>query len=722
MGTGRVRASTLDCSLHFDEDRQVIWDFLRAVCAAAVVLGLPGRPWARVLFCSSDRAERATFTIALSAALVPTTALLLERFFGPGITLPIAAASIGVVFLTGRLANLKFGTGVQPDPPDEPHHVPIDNLTLLLLGVGASFVAAALAGKPGNERAWHILPLIAVAATVWLTVLRRRTAAGAATGAMPACIASVTRRRAAVRRLALPGVLLLVLLRGYLGPALHEWPYIRGVDLYDHAVLANLVLSNGDGSSYMIYPPGFHVLSAVLCRLSGLDPLALYALLAPALLLLPTLSAYVLGRRLFGPAYGLVCASLTGILLNTPVWMLHASTYADLISAEFMFILTFGLLSALITSPSPRTAVLLAILGSAVVLYHSISTLYLALALGLVGVSVLPYLLWKDRKAGRMLLLAMLLLGLMAVYHAWEPYALQRTVGNLLGLTDRGDVQMNAPAAGHASDLVGTQAPHPLSVLASLISEPVVWLGCMGVLLLLPRLRAARSSHSLAVGLFLSWSIILFAGSRTSLSGIPVRMGHALGVPLAVLAGFALVTVARSYNPGRRLSGVATALVLAVVLFGSGSNLYAATRPNSLLIMTPELEAAGEWLRAHNTGGTIITSPVVNAALLAESGYAGLPGLTRYQLDNPRILERRFWGQAREVRGAYADPNGDRARQTLWKYDVRYVALHKYVHAGSHWARRQDKGIIDVRPFRHNRRRYRLVYENDQVVIFEVKG
>src|SRR3712207_9196179 len=40
---------------------------------------------------------------------------------------------------------------------------------------------------------------------------------------------------APARRLLLPAVLVLALLRGYSGPALHDWPFVRGVDHYSHA-------------------------------------------------------------------------------------------------------------------------------------------------------------------------------------------------------------------------------------------------------------------------------------------------------------------------------------------------------------------------------------------------------------------------------------------------------------------------------------------------------
>ena len=68
-------------------------------------------------------------------------------------------------------------------------------------------------------------------------------------------------------------VLLLVLARGYLGPIVNGWPFPRGVDRYEHAVMAGMMMRSGSTESFMLYPPGFHLLTAMISRLSGVGPL-----------------------------------------------------------------------------------------------------------------------------------------------------------------------------------------------------------------------------------------------------------------------------------------------------------------------------------------------------------------------------------------------------------------------------------------------------------------
>jgi hypothetical protein len=85
-------------------------------------------------------------------------------------------------------------------------------------------------------------------------------------------------------------ILPLTAVRAYAGPVRHDWPYLRGSDQFSHAVMAEQMLAHGGYASYLIYPPGFSSLTAVICRVSGLTPLALFPVLAPALLVLTALA------------------------------------------------------------------------------------------------------------------------------------------------------------------------------------------------------------------------------------------------------------------------------------------------------------------------------------------------------------------------------------------------------------------------------------------------
>src|SRR5512135_654817 len=78
-------------------------DLLRALCAAAAAIVLPGYFWAGLLRPTSGLGERLGYACALSLSTVPVVALLLAGLSRSGITLWIAitSASLGVYLANG---------------------------------------------------------------------------------------------------------------------------------------------------------------------------------------------------------------------------------------------------------------------------------------------------------------------------------------------------------------------------------------------------------------------------------------------------------------------------------------------------------------------------------------------------------------------------------------------------------------------------------------------
>src|SRR5918997_1141740 len=340
------------------------------------------------------------------------------------------------------------------------------------------------------------------------------------------------------RRLLLPAVLSLALVRGYAGPVLHDWPFIRGVDHYSHAVMADRMMTVGKIEPYLIYPPGFHTMTAGVSRLSGLEPLEIFPVLGPALLLLPALALYALAKRLWGWEYGVVAALLSALLGGT-YYYFNDAMYPNLVTSQFLMVLALAALAGMYVSPTARGGVLLALLGSSVVLYHPVASMYLAVLLALVGVYCVLPLLFRDRRTGVALLLSFTLLGSLSVLYAWNTYDLG---GALAGLVDRSSGQSTTGDAVKMA--VGTQKPYTISFLiGSMVSQPVAWLGLLGIFLLLGERGRMRIPAAIAhITLFL-WALLLFVGSHASLTGFPQRFGRDLGVPLALLGALALVTI-----------------------------------------------------------------------------------------------------------------------------------------------------------------------------------
>ena len=695
----------------------MLLDLIGALSAALLVGFAPGWFWARCLCAPSDWAERLAYTVALSLALVPAAALVPAKLLG--VTLAVTGFSTLAVFLMGLLAYVLFGpAGAKDAPPfPGPEALGMPTLVVLLPAFGLA-LWAGLQTVPGSRDVFPAGPMAAVALLVLVAGAVRLIASLREPGSREPSFGETPVASPRAYRVLLPAVLLLALFRGYSGPTLHDWPFMRGVDHYSHAVMAELMMTRGEIAPYLIYPPGFHTLTAMLSRLSGLVPLEIFPVLAPALLLLPPLACYALARRVWGRPQGVAAALFSGVLLGGTYYYYNDAMYPNLVTSQFLLVLTIAALARLYASPSPRAGLLFALLGSSVVLYHPVASLYEAALLAVVAVVFLPYLLLRERKTGLTLLASLVLLGSLAVVYAWDTYDLPRAVA---GLVDGSGAGASATAVGMA---VGTQAPYPLGFLAgTMVTQPVVWLGLLGALLvvgdLVGRVGPPRAPAQITV---LLWALLLFVGSRTPLTGFPQRFGRDVGVPMAILAAVALVTILRSLGPRRPVVVFAAS---AVVLLAGSSVAYRAVQslgdaaePSVQLTITPQIAAAGDWLREHNDGGNLMVSPHANQVpsrmMLAMGGYSALQSFEPWQIANPRDLPPTGQQPPRDVLWAMQHPKGDLTNRLLERHEVEYIVLYKSM---------PDRPTIDYwRLFRTSPDVYRVAFENDDVLIVARRG
>ena len=677
-------------------------DLLQALPAAFLIGVLPGWFWTRCLLASEDRAEQFVYTIALSITLVPAVALAQTYLFATGVTLAVTLVSVALVFLAGLAAYLLFGPAKGPEepmcrPPSSPG-IP----TLLPLAAALALALWMFLGVvPGG---WLMIP-IAVLVLV----------AGIAYWVTPEASPPEASRRvpAATRYALLSLVLVLVLARGYLGPIVNGWPFPRGVDRYEHAVMAGMMMREGSNEAFMLYPPGFHLLTAMISRLSGFGPLEIFPIFAPTLPLMGALACYALAKRLWGWEYGVAAALTSGLLLGGTYLHFEEARYPNFIGEYFLIVLAVATLVGMYASPSTRGGLLLALLGSSTVLYHQIAGYSLAVLLGFVCLLFVPYLLWKDRRTGVYLTLSLALLGLLSVLYAWDTYDLPSLVAGMFGGSETG---RGAEAVAMA---IGTKpANGPVHFLATM-SQPVLWLGLLGLPLMLADRENAKGTPDILARLtVLVWTLLLFFGSLSSYSGFPDRFERDLGVPLALLAALALVSVLRSSprsDSRPAFVAVLLAVFLSATLVGAQSilNLEQAAGPSARPKDRPpgaRVVAAGEWLRRHNEGGNIVATPYLHytpsRAMLAMGGYTRMQSYDAARIRRARDLPPFGAPPLWDALWVLQHPTSGRTAQLLEKNDVRYIVFDKRYP----W--------IDWRRYALQRGLYKPVYENDSVIIF----
>jgi hypothetical protein len=473
------------------------------------------------------------------------------------------------------------------------------------------------------------------------------------------------------------------------------------------------MMREGSTESFMLYPPGFHLLTAMISRLSGIEPLEVFPILAPTLPLMGALALYALAKRLWGWEYGVAAALTSGVLLGGTYLHFEEARYPNFIGEYFLVVLAIATLIGMYASPSARNGLLLALLGSSTVLYHQIAGYTLAVLLGLVCVLFVPYLLLRDRRKGVYLSLSLALLGLLSVLYAWDTYDLPSLVAGMLGGAETG-------RGGEAVAMaIGTKPVNGPVHFLSTMSQPVLWLGLLGLLLMLADREKAKGTPDILARLtVLVWTLLLFFGSVTSYSGFPDRFERDLGVPLALLAALALVSVLRSSprsDTRTALVVVLLAVFLSSTLVGAQSilNLEQAAGPSARPKDRPpgaRVVAAGEWLGRHNEGGSIVATPYLHytpsRAMLAMGGYTRMQSYDEARIRRARDLPPFGTGPLWDALWVLHHPSSGRTAKIVENNDVRYIVFDKrYL-----W--------IDWRAYALQASLYTAVYENESVIIF----
>jgi hypothetical protein len=503
-------------------------------------------------------------------------------------------------------------------------------------------------------------------------------------------------------------VLGLVAIRAYAAVIRFDWPYVRGGDQFSYAVMAEQMLSHGSYGTFMIYPPGFPTLMAVICRFSGLAPLALFPVLAPSLLVLTALGAYALATRLWGWEYGVVAAALTGLVLTGAHTGLAQGRYPDLTAAYFLMVMFIAALITLYELPSLRSGLLVTVIGASVVLYHPVASMYLVLLLALVAVIGLPYLLYKGlrRDAGVLLLTLVAVAALSACYAAYT-----YNLGEIL-------TGSSATSAAVTSDL-GTQSAPAAAHLLTELGPAIVWLGIFGIAALAAGIRYLRTpTQVLAAITVLGWCAMMYLGSRTALDGFPQRFERDLGASLCIagaLGAGIIVQSVTALQATRRTLTIAASLAavsLLIVLVGlpAAGNLVTDSNARGN-VLSHAVASAGDWLRRHNTGGTIISTPgmnhgITNRAVLALGGYTGLQSYYPRRLKNPRSLPPAGRQPLLDSEQVLSQPATCKSADVLDRDDVRYVVLYKFGQQA------------DLAGFSTTPRQYRPVFQDSSVIIY----
>ncbi len=428
--------------------------------------------------------------------------------------------------------------------------------------------------------------------------------------------------------------------------------------------------------------PGGSIFFGWLSLLSGVP---VFGTMAAASLLgtIECLGIFALARRVLGRDDLALFAAAAGALLPIPLEVTGWGGYPNLVALAF---LPYALLALLAywEEPTPTRAWTFALASAAVALSHHLSALWL----GAAGLLFVLSELVVDHKAALRRVFG-LLLPLIVAGGPMAPRALA-ILRNSFGPAGVGDPErfagsrMNAVAA--MVDPAGA-----LSAAVLLAGLPAFFL-----------LSSASGPARRLIGSYTLVTLLLLFGWTM---GVPFHYWRALffmGVPIALAAGSLLLLWA---SPLQRVA-VAASLLLA---WSSISVRIVRDLPARYEVLTPAVEEAAAWIRAHSGPDEVVVSsswlgfqltrllerPLM-VSVEAQDLFASSPGAQAAAADAALILEGGGEGARRRS-----------ARQ------VRFVAIRRRGHDSPDpsWSRARleaDPGLVRV-------------FENADVMVFGIR-
>lgn len=346
-----------------------------------------------------------------------------------------------------------------------------------------------------------------------------------------------------------------------------QFPVPVGGDSAAHVAIAAAFLRGGFGAVGFGYPPLLHIAVALAARLAGLSLPAAFAWSAPLLLLAAAaVAAWLTWRWLRSWPAAIAAAALLTFVSLQPFQIWQDGGLPDVLAGSVFLPVGLWYLSEAVRRPagSIRGPVLAyGLMAVLVVLTHHLTTLtFLCLSLAYLAVVAA----WQ-RLAGRPLSAGTKLVG---------GVLLALCVGALFLLPGQPALQLTKAAVSltpafpfvhFLGGLDSASALIPLGQLPDAVGLLPGWGGLLGLCLLwLDKTQPAERK-----ALFTVWIVVLVVLSQLPALRFPVRFARELGVPLAVLAGYAGLRLTQLARPELRRAG----LVVVALLFVQGMGVKA---------------------------------------------------------------------------------------------------------------------------------------------------
>jgi hypothetical protein len=359
-----------------------------------------------------------------------------------------------------------------------------------------------------------------------------------------------------------------------------------GDDAANHLYYITTMLQNKISLVTSGYPMGFHLIIIALTKILHMTALKAVIWFTPLLLILPIISIYLAGKKIFeSEMVGAVAAAIWAFIALGPVRAFGDGNYPNLLASSVILPLAVAYVYLLVSKPSWKNLIYAVVFSMLIVLTHHLTVVYLLIAVGPWALIYGVNQLWKKRHHEKIGMILWVIVGiLLFVGLGWL------IIGPIATPFIENIIQGRSLAEyfGSGSNSVSWQ------MLLELNNPVLVYTGLIGlVAMLFSRTRFPQKM------LMIFWVLILIWFSTTSFFGLPGRFVRELAIPLSLCGGFLGWQLWQWANAHRRGWMVVAIIVLGIGVdfVGSFHRPYALPDPfHSLIRVSNDQSGAFQFM------------------------------------------------------------------------------------------------------------------------------
>lgn len=319
----------------------------------------------------------------------------------------------------------------------------------------------------------------------------------------------------------------------YFGYIHYHYLVPPGSDAIQHYRIIQTILDTGQ-INFISYPPGFHVLTILASKVSGVDTFSILTYWTPILVLLPSLSMFFLLKQLFDNRVSTLATLIFLLGSAYPLYGFIDGNYPNILAYGVLGILMFGFIIRFLKTKRYINLIISSLLLLAIALIHHFTFINILLIL-LVFFLIQGVSLIAGKKIQAKIWCWQFFAGLIAfMIMAVTLYFSIKFYGDTILKFANGFIS-NTPALKNEY----LNEPLNFNEYATLAGELVWFLGLGGLFyLLISSFKAGPEAK--AKQLVLIWIAYFFIMSRLDATALPARFARELAPALVVAIAFLL--------------------------------------------------------------------------------------------------------------------------------------------------------------------------------------